>query len=84
MTASRTAPAAGVALWLVVVLMAVSFAAGFAFRGYAAGTAPAPAPFTGVSPTGTQPAPTQPAPPLNDQQLGGTLPSGHPPVSGGP
>ncbi|MGE5225335.1 MAG: hypothetical protein ACM3OO_00495 [Planctomycetaceae bacterium] len=64
-----------VSLWLVVALMAVSFGAGVIVR-------------TLAEPTSQQAVPSSQfsqilAPPLTDQQLSqGTLPSGHPDLSG--
>lgn len=64
-----------VSLWLVVVLMAMSFGAGVIVR-------------TIAEPTGQQAVPSSQfsqilAPPLTDQQISqGTLPSGHPDLSG--
>lgn len=59
---------------MVVVLMAVAFAAGFAARGsFGSDPLPSTVPATDVAPN---------APALDPNQLQGGLPSGHPPVSG--
>lgn len=57
-------------LWAVIVLMAIAFAGGFLVRGMG-------------SPSGDAeqaPVTTQQAPALSEDQFGGQLPAGHPPV----
>ena len=66
---------ARVRLWVVVVLMALSFAGGFVIRGLAQ-PPPVQQPAMGVE----QPFPIAPAPPLSDSQIQGGLPPGHPSV----
>lgn len=65
-------------VWLVAILMAVSFLAGFLLQNALPETTvdPAPAPATFEAP----PLPLEFAPPLRDDQLDGELPDGHPPV----
>lgn len=65
-------------LWLVVVFMALSFAAGIVVT--ALYEEPAQQSIVGSQ----QPADQAPiAPPLTDEQIQGGLPSGHPDVAGG-
>lgn len=63
-------------LWLVIVLMAMSFGAGVIVRTMAEPVPSQAVPQT-VLPSGYL------APPLTDQQIGQGLPSGHPTLSGG-
>lgn len=65
-----------VSLWIVVVMMAMSFGAGVIVKAIAEPT---------TSPVTTTTLPTNPgqiiAPPLTDDQIAGGMPSGHPDLS---
>lgn len=67
-----------VSLWIVVVMMAMSFGAGVIVKAIAEPTDAATVPTT-ISTDAGQIV----APPLTDDQIAGGLPSGHPDLEGG-
>lgn len=67
-----------VELWLVIVIMAVSFAAGLLVGNLGGTTRDEPAPAVEVTPADVLPV----APPLTEEELQDELPPGHPPLGG--